>query len=155
MSQKWKSVLKLFPFLLPFLFSHQSHDPAHAEDGSSRSRCCACGNTLLLQGEDGQPGSDPSLHKGQRKHTKTECHANLGLSLDLVFKKIKGWTISASQSEVLQHSQMRVKGATEMNAKTKIPYISMWSYSSLSKQLYKCVCLSILKIMQISIEELL
>lgn len=78
-------MLKLFPFLL-FLFSHQSHDPAHAEDGSSRSRCCACGNTLLLQGEDGQPGSDPSLHKGQRKHTKTECHANLGLGLDLVFK---------------------------------------------------------------------
>lgn len=140
-------MLKLFPFLL-FLFSHQSHDPAHAEDGSSRSRRCACGNTLLLQGEDGQPGTDPSLHKGQRKHTKTECHANLGLGLDLVFLKKKGCTISDSQSEVPQHSQRRVKDATEMNTKTKIHYISM--SSCVSKQLYKCVCLLILKIMQIS-----
>lgn len=45
--------------------SHQSHSPADGEDGGSRSRRRPRDNALLLQGQDGQPRSDPALHEGQ------------------------------------------------------------------------------------------
>lgn len=59
-------------FFSSCLLSHQSHGAAHREDGRSRSRRRPRDNALLLQGQDGQPCSDPALHKGQvtaQRHT--------------------------------------------------------------------------------------
>lgn len=59
-SWKTKCVFKLFS---PS-FSHESHGPAHGEDGGHRSRRRPRGDALLLQGQDGQPRSRAALHKG-------------------------------------------------------------------------------------------
>lgn len=58
--EETKCVFKLFS---PS-FSHESHGPAHGEDGGRRSRRRPRGDALLLQGQDGQPRSRASLHKG-------------------------------------------------------------------------------------------
>lgn len=57
-------VTQVIFFFFPLL-SHKSHRPAHGEDGGRRSRRRPRGDALLLQGEDGQPRSDPALHQGQ------------------------------------------------------------------------------------------
>lgn len=57
-------VFKLFRPVL-CLFSHESHDPAHREDGGRRSRRRPRGDALLLQGKDGQPRPRRALHKGR------------------------------------------------------------------------------------------
>lgn len=74
--------LELFFSFLPL--SHKSHRPAHGEDGGRRSRRRPRGDALLLQGEDGQPRSDPALHEGQR--TLMDIIQSLILTLTLILK---------------------------------------------------------------------